>query len=159
MIWPPAYVLEALRVARAFGVPFDRAWPGAVRTAAKLSDEPGAWAAAFEATRDVWAAEFAGEPRARPLQALANVGEDLEVDDARAKRRCEHCHGWIPVDRDPRALYCTDKCRRRANYKLERERGHRRAHKPDSHVPLGPPEPDFEIGRSLVLSLAEWTRP
>lgn len=161
VIWPPAYVLDMLVTARRFGVPFERAWPDAVAGAVGVSDEPAEWAAAFEWAREEWAAAFAGTPAPSTSRALATLAEDLELEDNRATRRCENdnCKGWIPVDRDPRARFCSDKCKRQANYRLERERDRRRAHRPPEYVPLGPPAPDFEIGRRAVLQLAEWTHP
>ena len=154
MIFAPEYLLQHLHVARTHRVTFDRAWPDAVAAAVAVADEPEAWEAVFQETRDGWRRAFAGAPMTRGERALVAVGAELEVEEDRAARRCAYCNAWVPVDRDGRADYCSDRCRRRANYELERERVGRPA--PPRRRVGGGPDPAFDGGRRLTLTLADW---
>ena len=154
MIWPPEFLFQHVHVARVRGVAFEVAWPDAVAAAVAVSDEPAEWAEAFEGTREAWGRAFAGAPPTRGERALVAVGAELEIDEDRAARRCENCSAWIPVDRDRRAVFCSDECRRKANYRLEREREGRPV--PPQRRVLGGPDPAFDGGRRLTLTLAGW---
>jgi hypothetical protein len=158
MIWPPEYLFNALRNARIYGVAFDAAWPAAIADAAGIADESDEWEAAFWETRGAWEAAFTGASPTRPEEALRTVGAALEVVEDRARCRCVHCNGWIPVDRDPeqgRAEYCSDRCRRDAGHLLEgRVRSQRRVDGIDDPEWL-----DFDVGRSLTLTLSRSLKP
>ena len=157
MIWPPEYLFEALYNARHCGVRFAAAWPDAAAEAARISDAPAEWFEVFEATRGAWERGFARSAPTRRESALEAAGAELELEADRSRRRCAHCAKWIPVDRDPRAEYCTDGCRRRANYLIEREREGRTAAQPRRAE--GGADLDFDVGRSLILTLSKSLSP
>jgi hypothetical protein len=122
---PPECLRVDLAGARSLGLPFDQVWPQAVVRAAEMSDEPADWLPILAAGREAWERAFARLPASTPEQALASVGDGLRPDRSLDARRCEQCDRWIPTDRDPRARFCGERCRRAFNYELERVRaGH-----------------------------------
>jgi hypothetical protein len=82
-------VRRRLAADRAAGVPFDEAWPRAV------AEAPGTWTPALEATRDTWAAAYAGTATTsgeRAAQALSSVMAVVALRDNHAET-AERRHG------------------------------------------------------------------
>jgi hypothetical protein len=119
---PPEYLRALLEDARLLGYSFESAWPLAVERAARNSDTPGQWLAVLADTRDAWERAYEGLPASPPEIALARAGEGLHRDLSLDARQCPWCGRLIPIDRDPRALFCDDVCKRRWNYERERAR-------------------------------------
>jgi predicted nucleic acid-binding Zn ribbon protein len=118
---PPVELREQLAAARRAGVSFEEAWPGALESAVSAAWwERAEWLEVLSGMVEAWRAGWERRPATRPEQALAVLvmpgGEPLP------ERACEHCGGEIPPERDGRARFCSDHCRRQANYRRERER-------------------------------------
>jgi predicted nucleic acid-binding Zn ribbon protein len=118
---PTVELREQLAAARRAGASFDEAWPGALKAAVNASQwERAEWLEALSGTVEAWRAGWERQPATRPERALAMLvlpgGEPLP------ERACEQCGGEIPPERDKRALFCSDRCAKRAAYLRERER-------------------------------------
>lgn len=105
-------LLDRLAAARSDGLDFDTAWPGALGAALRAAErhERPEWAAAIEATQEAWRSSF--ERRGPGQEALAGLREARELADP-PSRECAHC-GAPVASRDPRAMYCSPRCRRDA---------------------------------------------
>lgn len=118
---------EALRLrlqhARSIGVDFDQAWWRAVAgaTLPPHCDEGSRaeWRLVFGETRDAWRRAFLRLAATRAEGAVAAVFDDVRRDRAVL---CGWCSRVLPAERDPRVVYCSKRCRRRANYAVERGR-------------------------------------
>jgi hypothetical protein len=119
---PPEYLRVILADARALGYEFATVWMQCVIRAARISSTPGPWLEVLIAQRDVWERAFDGMPSTAPEQAIASVAHSQRPDRSLDARRCQQCDRWVPSDRDPRALFCDERCRRQWNYELERGR-------------------------------------
>ena len=111
----------SLRVLRErFGLPFEQAWPSALRS----SDVAGSgWAEIAEATRDGWRRAYEGEPATEAEIALrAAMPRGWEHRDG-LDRQCAWCAGPIGPERDRRAVYCGNRCRRAAHYHAHERTG------------------------------------
>ncbi len=119
---PAASLGQSLMVARRHGVEFADAWePAVARALADVKgDELSEWLDAFEDTRTAWMAAWERRPATRPERALLAVAEDPERE-AMADRECPRCGAEIPPSRGgkPRK-WCSERCRRAANYERER---------------------------------------
>ena len=119
---PAASLGQSLMVARRHGVDFADAWePAVARALADAEpDEIAGWMEAFEATRGAWAAAWERRAPTRAERALQAVAFDDERV-AMADRECPRCGAAIPPSRGgaPRK-WCSEKCRRLANYERER---------------------------------------
>jgi len=111
--------------ARRKGAGFADAWPDALAAAlASVRDarECREWTTVLAEMVETWRAAFERRPAARRERALRAVADDPDrepLDDADGEpcgRRCEHCDAAIPDDRDPRTIYCSDRCRKNAHY-------------------------------------------
>ena len=119
---PPELLRLKLHDARCFGYPFEAAWQHASPSAAGIAEHPDEWQAAFDATRDAWRRAYEGADATEREAAIGALGERRDMpDDDWGRRRCEHCGHWLAPDRDPRALYCGERCRRDASYRRERQ--------------------------------------
>lgn len=119
---PPEYLAVLLHDARALGYAFEAAWPQAAIRAAAIGEHPGDWLTVLAGTRDAWERAYENGPAPVPERALSSLGDDRTPDRALDARRCEWCNRWIATDRDPRARFCDDSCRRRHNYAVEKRR-------------------------------------
>jgi|HubBroStandDraft_6_1064221.scaffolds.fasta_scaffold90521_3 hypothetical protein len=116
---PPEVLRERLAAARHDGVGFDRAWPVALAAAVNTVQwEREEWIDALSGTIETWRAAWERSDATRPEQALAVIvrpgGEQLP------ERACEGCGEEMLPDRPRTARFCSDPCRRRANYLRER---------------------------------------
>jgi hypothetical protein len=118
---PPEYLSILLHDARVFGHTFEGAWAPAVVTAAGISSTPGDWLEVLGATRDAWEGAYEGWPATAPEQALKAVGDGLSPDRSLDARCCKWCGLSVPTDRDPRAEFCDDACKRQWKYERERD--------------------------------------
>jgi hypothetical protein len=122
LMGPPELLRLKLHDARCFGFPFAGAWLHASRSAAGIAEHPGEWLAVFEATEDAWRRAYERVDATEVDAALGVLGEGRELpDDDWGRRCCEQCGHWLAPDRDPRALYCGERCRRDASYRRERQ--------------------------------------
>ncbi|MGO9974402.1 MAG: hypothetical protein ACLP01_16680 [Solirubrobacteraceae bacterium] len=127
---PVAHVRTMLAAARRQGDPFEAVWRDRVSLACRNWPESEAWREAILATEPVWRRAYDRQPATAGDEAIVALAGDrvivLDLLDERA-RRCarEGCGELIPVDRDPRAIYHSDRCRRLANQERERERAAR----------------------------------
>ena len=114
----PTILLEQLAAARRQGVTFAAAWPPALGTAIATARplERDDWSAVLVGTIDTWRAAFEEQPASRRERALAIVAVDPER--VPIGRECARCGGEIPEARR-RALYCSPRCKRDANYARE----------------------------------------
>jgi predicted nucleic acid-binding Zn ribbon protein len=120
---PPIVLRERLAAARRTGASFEQAWPGALKAAVDASRwERTEWLQVLSDTVEAWRAGWERQPATRAEEALAMLvlpgGEPLP------ERACEHCGSEIPPERGQHGptRFCTDHCRKRANYARERER-------------------------------------
>ncbi len=118
---PPEYLRIILADARQLGYAFDDVWAQCVVRAAGISSNRFDWLQALGGTRDGWERAYDGLPATLSERMLLAVGDDRRRDRSLDARRCEYCDRWIPIDRDPRARFCTDRCKRAQNYVLERQ--------------------------------------
>jgi hypothetical protein len=112
-----------LHDARCYGYPFDAVWADAAVSCARTAEDPSGWVVAFDWARESWRRAFEGLPASAVDEAAAVLGVGRAAsDDGWGRRRCENreCGAWLATDRDPRAKYCDDRCRRAANYQRER---------------------------------------
>lgn len=115
--------LAGARAART-PIPFALAWREALRASVEIADAAAreAWRLALEETRASWERAYEGWPATRADAALASLVDGREIDwEDWGRRKCEHCGLSIPSDRDRRAIYCSDRCRRDAAYRRERQ--------------------------------------
>ena len=112
---------QSLLVARRHGLGFSDAWePAVARALADVEpDEIADWLAAFNATRGAWASAWERRAASRAERALLAVADDPDRE-ALPDRACQRCAEEIPADRDKRAKWCSEKCRRQAAYERER---------------------------------------
>ena len=147
---------EVLVAARSRGIDFAAAWREGTATVAHHLGEPqrSEWLSAVRDTRDGWQRAYQGEPQTRAEAALlvlvaAVTGRPDLPEPSDAQPRCTHCEGPIPAERGrdrtgrrraTLTAYCSDRCRRDAAYKRERERALANGRKvsaigPISHLP------------------------
>jgi len=116
---PPVVLREQLAAARRAGASFDEAWPGALMVAVNAVEwERAEWLEVLSELVDAWRAGWKRAPATRPERALAMLV--LPGGTPLPERACEHCGEEIPPERDRRARFCSDRCRRDANYLRER---------------------------------------
>jgi transcriptional regulator with XRE-family HTH domain len=116
---PPVVLRERLAAARRAGASFDEAWPGALIDAVNaVGWERAEWLEVLSELVDTWRAGWEQTPATRPERALAMLA--LPGGAPLPERACEHCGEEIPPERDRRARFCSDHCRRQANYQRER---------------------------------------
>jgi transcriptional regulator with XRE-family HTH domain len=116
---PPIVLRERLAAARQAGASFDKAWPGALMDAVNAVQwERTEWLEVLSELVDAWRAGWERTPATRPERALAMLA--LPGGAPLPERACEHCGAEIPPERDRRARFCSDDCRRQANYQRER---------------------------------------
>ncbi len=118
-----AALLDALAAARSDGLDFDTAWPDGLAAALRAAErwERGDWACALGATQDAWRMAYGRRaPRSaeQALQALEDP--DRETVDV-PERECDWCGGTIAT-RDPRARFCSSRCRHRGSEERTRAR-------------------------------------
>jgi hypothetical protein len=116
---PPEVLRERLAAARHDGVSFNRAWPVALAAAVDTARwEREEWIDALSGTVEAWRAAWERRDASRTDRALLVIvrpgGTPLP------ERACENCGEEIPPDRPRTARFCSDPCRRRANYLRER---------------------------------------
>lgn len=116
---PPIVLREQLAAARSDGVNFDEAWPVALAAAVSAVQwEREEWIDALSGTIEAWRAAWERRDASRTDRALLVIvrpgGMPLP------ERACEGCGEEIPADRNVTARFCSDPCRRRANYLRER---------------------------------------
>ena len=121
----PAHLVLFLADARRRGLPFDRAWADGVWIVCHAARDRDWWLGVFAEQREAWRRAYEGEAPTRPEAALGEVRPEhlgeLVVDLAEdvSARPCAVCEG--PIHRsDPRARYCSVKCRRAAQYQQRR---------------------------------------
>jgi hypothetical protein len=90
-----------------------------------MSDKPGLWLPALAGTREGWERAYERLAATPAELALMREARDPTRDDELETRRCAYCDQLIPTDRDERARFCNDMCRRRFNYGLEQGRNPR----------------------------------
>jgi transcriptional regulator with XRE-family HTH domain len=116
---PPVVLRERLAAARRAGASFDEAWPGALMTSVNAVQwERTEWLEILSELVDAWRAGWDRTPTTSPERALAMLA--LPGGAPQPERACEHCGEEIPPERDKRARFCSDRCRRQANYQRER---------------------------------------
>ncbi len=117
-------LLDRLASARAAGESFEQAWPDALRCALGVAErfERQEWADVL-ASHDIaesWRHAFERRPPRPAEQALRALEDpDRETVDV-LERHCARCGSAIAAERDPRARWCSDRCRRAASYERER---------------------------------------
>lgn len=123
----PVLLRLVLADARGRGESFAVAWTYGVASVCRTAVEEEAWRAVFAGTREGWRRAYEGLPATPGELALAAVAPELIGDldgDGLERRRCAWCDTPLEISRDPRAVYCSDRCRRRAHYHtVERTRG------------------------------------
>lgn len=119
---PPEWLRALLHDARAYGWSFADAWPQAVRRAAAMSEKPGEWMSILQGTRSAWERAFYAIEAPARERALGALAYDREPDRSLDGRSCEWCGRLVPSDRDPRARFCDEHCKRAWNYVRERRR-------------------------------------
>ena len=118
MAAPAAILAEQLAAARRAGESFEVAWPDALAAAIEVvpvKSERNEWARVFDGTVQTWREAFERVPAGKHERALSLLtdGSDREPSP---DRECARCGEEIPDDRDRRAFYCSDRCRRDASY-------------------------------------------
>lgn len=119
----PAGVLrEALAGARREGASFEAAWSTALESALAAAPdraERDAWRAALAGMVGVWRRAFEGTPATAGEQAAAMLA-DREPGLELPHRPCAYCGEPLSSERDRRARFCGEHCRRESV--LERKR-------------------------------------
>ncbi len=111
-------LVDQLADARRDGVPFAEAWPDALAAAlasVQSNTERGEWASVLGGMVGVWRDAFQRRPVSSHERALSLLADSSDREPSPG-RSCEHCDGPIPDERDPRMIYCSDRCRRDASY-------------------------------------------
>lgn len=113
---PATRLADLLADARCSGATFAGVWaPSVTRALADAEPgEQGEWLGVLEATRDAWACAWERQPSSRVERALYAVAVDPDRV-ALPELACQRCGAAIPPERDKRAKWCGDRCRRAAS--------------------------------------------
>lgn len=121
---------------------FESAWGEAL---ARACTGPGAeeWRSILEGQVDVWRRAYERDEQTSAERALAVLLADLDLDrvelvaggdddelPGEPERVCAHCHGerGSMEGRSPKARFCSERCKRDANYQRERLRAQTTQH-------------------------------
>lgn len=124
---PLPTLLETLGACKKLGVPFSQAWPAAVTQALAVTCNESDWREVLDATQAQWRLAYMRRGAAHDRQAraalakLSVLAEDrLLVDDP--GQHCPHCGQPLPPKkaRGTRQVYCSERCRRLANWDRDR---------------------------------------
>jgi hypothetical protein len=116
---PVSTLGDQLADARRSGESFETAWPDALAAAlgaARFQRERYEWANVLADTIGAWRSAFERRAASAPDRALRALAEDPDRVACGDQRACAHCVGEIPAGRDPRAVYCSSRCRHKAHY-------------------------------------------
>jgi hypothetical protein len=121
----PEELRELLTDARRRGVPWPVAWGSALHRTTAGRAQGRAWREAFTASAPAWRRAYERAPSTPADLALALLAESVNaagaapLERADVERPCDWC-GEAIGDRRAQAVYCSEKCRRSANYARER---------------------------------------
>jgi hypothetical protein len=119
----PAVVLRTLlATARRAEMGFAEAWAIAVEQAAAVAASPASWRVTFEETRSAWVRSYERQAETPADAAFVVLAESRQAEEGGSRRRCWECGAWLSVEADHRALYCSARCKRVANYRREQRR-------------------------------------
>jgi predicted nucleic acid-binding Zn ribbon protein len=128
---PLPQLLEVLAACKRVGMPWDKAWQAAVTQALAVTCDEADWREVLDATQSQWMLAYRRRGAAHDRQAraalakLSVLAEDrLLVDDP--GNDCARCGQPLPPRkrRGGRQIYCSERCRRLANWERDRRRSH-----------------------------------
>lgn len=121
----PEELRDLLADARRHGVAWPVAWGSALHRTIAGRTGGRLWREVFTATAPAWRRGYERAPRTAADLALALLAESVNAagaappERADVERPCDWC-GEAIGDRRAQAVYCSEKCRRSANYAREK---------------------------------------